>query len=75
MTYDYYGSWDKQTGHHANLLTNLNNAKHVSMDATVRQYRDNYKVPANKIIPGCAFYGKSWKNVETKNNGFLIVEK
>jgi len=70
MTYDFYGGWDNETGHHSNLLTNLKNTKHMSMDATVHQYRDDYKVPANKIIPGCAFYGKSWKNVESKNNGF-----
>jgi chitinase len=70
MTYDFYTGWDKQTGHHSNLLTNPKNAIPASMDATVRKFRDDYGIPANKIIPGVAFYGRSWKDVGSNNNGF-----
>lgn len=70
MTYDFCGGWDRRTGHLANLLTNPNTPLSASMDATVRKYRDDYGIPADKIIPGAAFYGRSWKNVESDNNGF-----
>ena len=70
MTYDFCGGWDRRTGHHANLLTNPNTPLSPSMDAAVRKYRDDYGIPADKVIPGAAFYGRSWKNVESDNNGF-----
>jgi chitinase len=70
MTYDFCGGWDRRTGHHANPLTNPNTPLSASMDATVRKYRNDYGIPADKIIPGAAFYGRSWKNVESDNNGF-----
>jgi len=73
MTYDFYGGWDRQTGHISNLLTNPKNALPASMDAAVRKFREDYGIPASKIIPGAAFYGRSWKDVEPNNNGFNQV--
>ncbi len=70
MTYDFYGGWDRQTGHLSNLFTNPENAHPASLDAAVRKFRDDYGIPASKIIPGAAFYGRSWKNVGSDNNGF-----
>jgi chitinase len=70
MTYDFYGGWDRHTGHLANLLTNPKNNVPFSMDATVKLFHKDYGVPLNKLIPGVAFYGRSWKNVENMKNGF-----
>ena len=69
MTYDFYGGWDKQTGHLANLLSDSQDNLSLSMDTGVRKFRDIYAVPVSKIIPGAAFYGRSWKNVDSINNG------
>jgi chitinase len=71
MSYDYYvPSWDKTTGHHAPLFTNPADPKKISADRSVREY-ENAGVPANKIVLGIPFYGKSWANVSSLNNGLF----
>ncbi len=76
MTYDYHGSWNDRTGHLTNLYapadTNENNDIQDSFHKTVKLYRDVYGVPADKIIPGAAFYGRGWKNVEPSGDGKLL---
>jgi len=69
MTYDFYGGWSSTTGHHTNLYS-YNDLK-ISLDNTVKLFRDEYGVSANKIIPGIAFYGRGWKDVSNINNGLL----
>ena len=70
MTYDFFGQWNKITGHHTNLyFSSLKHNGH-SVDKVVKNY---YKagVPKEKIIIGAAFYGRKWKNVEAVNSGLF----
>lgn len=73
MTYDFHGGWEKKTGHLTNLLTSPDDpsstAFKLSLDNAVRLYRDTYGVPADKLVPGAAFYGLGWKNVSSTNDG------
>jgi chitinase len=71
MSYDYYVPvWDKTTGHHAPLFTNPVDPKKISADRTVHEY-ESAGVPANKIVLGVPFYGKSWANVSATNQGLF----
>ncbi|MDR1747830.1 MAG: glycoside hydrolase family 18 protein [Spirochaetaceae bacterium] len=64
MSYDYYGAWSAQTGHHANLYNNPRDPDWGgwSTDQAVRTYLDA-GVPAEKLVVGVAFYGRAWKGV------------
>jgi chitinase len=71
MSYDYYVPvWDKTTGHHTPLFTNPADPKKISADRTVHDY-ENAGVPANKIVLGVPFYGKSWANVSATDQGLF----
>lgn len=73
MTYDFHGTWENSTGHLTNILTSVNDpssdAFKLSLDNTVRLYRDVYGVPVSKLVGGATFYGLGWKNVSSTNNG------
>lgn len=73
MTYDFYGDWNSTTGHLTNLCTSPADPAsaewQLSMDKAVRLYRDWYGVPADKILPGAAFYGRGWTGVDSINSG------
>jgi chitinase len=73
MSYDFHGTWERTTGHLTNLLTSpddpSSDAFKLSMDNTVRLYRDTYDVPSEKLIPGATFYGRGWKGVSSTNDG------
>jgi len=73
MSYDFHGTWERKTGHLTNLLTSpddpSSDAFKLSMDNTVRLYRDTYGVPPEKLIPGATFYGRGWKGVSSTNDG------
>ena len=73
MTYDFHGSWERTTGHHTNLCASPDDPASetwkMSLDRSVKLYRDQYGVPAEKIVPGGAFYARGWKGVRTTNNG------
>jgi chitinase len=71
MTYDYHGVWDSLTGHHTNLLSSSKDPDphKESLDHTVKYLIDTAKVSSFKIIPGAAFYGKGWGNVDSVNYG------
>lgn len=70
MTYDFYGSWAKRTGHLSNLLTSPVSEASYSFDAAIRLFLDAYGIDGRKLIPGVAFYGRSWKNVDSSKHGF-----
>jgi chitinase len=73
MSYDYYvPAWDKTTGHHSPLFTNPADPKKISADRTVHEY-ESAGVPANKIVLGVPFYGKSWANVSSANHGLFQI--
>jgi chitinase len=71
MTYDYYeaGS-DPTTGHHAPLFADPMDPKHASSDDTVRAY-EKAGVPAEKILLGVPFYGRTWGDVPDTNHGLF----
>jgi len=75
MTYDFHGGWEKKTGHLTNAMTSADDpssdAFKLSLDNTVRLYRDVYEVPVNKLVGGATFYGRGWKNVSSSNNGLF----
>lgn len=74
MTYDFHGSWERKTGHLTNPCTSIldpaSETWRLSLDQSVKLYRDQYGVPSAKIVPGAAFYGRGWKRVkEGANDG------
>ncbi|HKJ80660.1 MAG TPA: glycosyl hydrolase family 18 protein [Ignavibacteriaceae bacterium] len=79
MTYDYHGSWNDVTAHHTNLLSSPadstdNGAEH-SIDKSVKYFIDSLGVSSYKIIPGAAFYGKYWVDVDSANHGLYQPAK
>ncbi|HVO72756.1 MAG TPA: glycoside hydrolase family 18 protein [Ignavibacteriaceae bacterium] len=71
MTYDFHGSWEPRTGHHTNLLSSPEDPdwEKESLDHTIKFLLDSAGVDKNKIVPGAAFYGKSWINADTSKEG------
>ena len=71
MTYDYHGSWEYISGHHTNLLSSSEDPdeRKESFDNTVKYLLDTVRVSSNKIVPGVAFYGKGWIDVDSVNGG------
>ncbi len=71
MTYDYAGEWDSMTDHHTNLLASPSDPSKTpqSFDTSVRFFIDSLDVESAKIVPGAAFYGHAWKNVDSTNDG------
>jgi chitinase len=72
-TYDFHGSWDTATGHNSNLLSppvdTTAEGEVNSFDKTVRLFNCIYGVSKSKLVPGAAFFGKGWKDVDTANYG------
>lgn len=71
MSYDLHGIADEFSNHHTNLLSAENDVdpKRESLDRMVRYLLDSVNVKPEKIVPGAAFYGKGWSEVDTNNNG------
>jgi len=67
MTYDYHGSWEAnggKTGHNAPLYNNNDPVNHrFNIDSAVK-YLIERGVPAQKIVVGLAFYGRSASGVQ-----------
>ncbi|MCS4433544.1 glycoside hydrolase family 18 protein [Aquiflexum gelatinilyticum] len=73
MTYDYIVQFSSDTtGHHANLYTMKPNER-----STEKAVKDHIAagVPAEKLVMGMAFYGRSWENVAPENNGLYQFGK
>ena len=66
MTYDFYGSGSRKTGHHTPLGTN--NFKGGSVVSSIKALI-KLGVKPEKIIIGAAFYIKTFKNVKNVKNG------
>ena len=58
MTYDFYTSGDT-AGHHSNLYPPEDYEKDASADKSVHLFL-NAGVPAEKLVLGVPFYGRSW---------------
>ena len=73
MTYDFHGSWDNVAAHHTNLLASpedtTGNGIKLSFDNSIKYFLDSLGVSGRKIVPGAAFYGKLWCNVDSINHG------
>ncbi|MCL6258289.1 glycoside hydrolase family 18 protein [Aquiflexum sp. TKW24L] len=73
MSYDFIvQSWRDTTGHHANLYTNDPNVR-SSEKAVLDHVAAG--VPVEKLVMGIPFYGRSWENVSSTNNGLFQFGK
>ena len=62
MAYDYSGSWDNTTGHHANLYRNEQDPRATKLNThqAVQHYRAKGIAP-HKITMGIPLYGRSFE--------------
>jgi chitinase len=64
MAYDYYGGWNKTTGHHANLRKADEDPEWGGWStAQAMQSFLQAGVPPEKIALGVGFYGHAWEGV------------
>lgn len=57
--YDFYGAWDPITNHNSPLYPPKQGTPGVNQSEGFKLLRDTYKVPAEKLILGIGFYGRS----------------
>jgi chitinase len=69
MTYDFYVG-GPATGHDAPLFHNPADPKNVSAERSVEMYLQA-GVPEHKIVLGVPFYGRSWGEVSSVNDGLF----
>ena len=63
MTYDYYGAWDGNLGHHAGIYDASHAIKpNWNLDGAVKAMTQQ-NVPASKLVAGVAMYGRGWQGV------------
>jgi chitinase len=67
MAYDFYVSGDT-AGHHSNLFASENYEREDSGDKAYAMYRKE-GVPAEKLVLGIPFYGRSWLMKTADNHG------
>ncbi|KAI6756489.1 hypothetical protein HG530_012225 [Fusarium avenaceum] len=60
MSYDYSGSWDRISGHNANLFPYKRSANDFNTDEAINAYL-NADVPAEKVVLGMPIYGRSFE--------------
>ena len=71
MTYDFFGGWNKETGHHANLFPSSGNLQSgPNVRSSVRGHV-MAGVPSKKIVLGVPFYGRGWAGVKEEHNGLF----
>ncbi|AMC36816.1 glycoside hydrolase family 18 protein [Janthinobacterium sp. B9-8] len=58
MTYDFYNGWATRAGHHSNLFNSSLDPEGDSCAKSVALFTAN-GLPVNKLVLGCAFYGRS----------------
>jgi chitinase len=73
MTYDFHGTWENTTDHHAPLYGADGNpftpqTDFLSTMAAMKAYTDA-GVPAHKLLVGYPIYGRGWRGVPATNNG------
>ncbi|WP_051711567.1 glycoside hydrolase family 18 protein [Andreprevotia chitinilytica] len=64
MTYDYYNGWATRAGHHTNLFNTPVDPEGDSCARSVALLIAN-GLPAEKLVLGCAFYGRSLAGAAT----------
>src|SRR4030095_3883484 len=69
MTYDFYPSGSKTTGHLTGLYRSSSDANAGrNTEASVKQHLEA-GIPPKKLVIGAAFYGRGWTGVKPENNG------
>lgn len=68
MSYDMFSVGSETTGHHTGLYQSSADAPTRTTNAAIQRHLDA-DIPANKIVLGAAFYGRSWSGVNPENNG------
>ncbi|OUS30884.1 hypothetical protein A9Q99_05075 [Gammaproteobacteria bacterium 45_16_T64] len=63
MTYDFYGAWSGELGHHAGLYDYPENLHDGFNGASAIVNLIEAGVPSNKLVLGAAMYGRGWKGV------------
>ncbi len=71
MTYDFYTTGSRTTGHHAGLYKSeyMEDVGKYAEVAIARHVQAG--IPLSKIILGVAFYGRGWRGVEPVNQGLF----
>ena len=62
MSYDFHGSWQDMTGHNAPLYNGDDPVSSAFNLASAAEAIADGGMPREKIIPGLAFYGRSWSS-------------
>ena len=73
MTYDYNGAWSKMTSHNAPLKRNPANTggkDKYNIASSLEVYKQA-GVAMNQLVLGVPFYGRSFANVGSSNNGLF----
>jgi chitinase len=69
MTYDFFTSSARTTGHHTGLYRSLSGGRSNDYaEASVNQHLAA-GIPSRKLVVGAAFYGRSFSGVKLENNG------
>ncbi len=72
MTYDYHGPWDDSSNHNAPLYADSQDPSRANKSNNIDAIVDHYLkagAPANKLILGVPFYGRSWTSCGPDNQG------
>ncbi|HEX2977633.1 MAG TPA: glycosyl hydrolase family 18 protein [Candidatus Babeliales bacterium] len=72
MCYDFAGSWDTKTGHHAPLYQPLQGEPKFNASDAV-QYYVSQGVPSEKVVLGIPLYGRSYANVNSTTDGLYCT--
>ncbi len=62
--YDFFGAWDPVTNHNAPLYAPAEGDPRVNQAAGFKLLTETYKVPAEKIVLGIGFYGRTMTGCE-----------
>lgn len=72
MTYDFYGPWSQYTGHQSALFANPIESDWEKQNLNFAVAIDHWTqggAPANKLVMGLAFYGRSFTLADPSKNG------
>ncbi|UXY16829.1 glycoside hydrolase family 18 protein [Chitiniphilus purpureus] len=74
MTYDFYNGWATRAGHHTNLYNTPIDPEGDSCAKSVALFVQN-GLPRDKLVLGCAFYGRSLKGIGNAGLGAPGIPK
>jgi chitinase len=65
MTYDFNGTWNSECNHNAPLYLPSTSSPQFSCHDAITALINTYNVPAEKMVLGIPFYGRSMKTIGT----------